>query len=146
MSSRQETCSWIPLITSLVNLYCQLSCLWTATLSSRWEKINYFLTEYIRWVTISFYYVLLCFSLVYCLRLHLPRLVVKKSAQQETHLADLHQVLQRTRLHGLKMNPNKCAFRVIVVGQFPRLHVTWARDWDRGQEQGCHYNNDPSYK
>ena len=43
--------------------------------------------------------------------------VVVKSAQPETHLANLRWVLERTRLHGLKMNPKKCAFGV-VVGQF----------------------------
>jgi hypothetical protein len=40
--------------------------------------------------------------------------VVIKSVQLETHLADLRRVLEHTRLHGLKMNPKKCAFGVIV--------------------------------
>ena len=43
--------------------------------------------------------------------------VVVKSAQPEMHLADLRWVLERTRLHGLKMNPKKCAFGVLT-GQF----------------------------
>jgi len=43
--------------------------------------------------------------------------VVVKSALPETHLADLQRVLERTRLHGLKMNPKKCAFG-ITAGQF----------------------------
>jgi len=43
--------------------------------------------------------------------------VVVKSALPETHLANLRQVLERTRLHGLKMNPKKCAFGV-TAGQF----------------------------
>jgi hypothetical protein len=43
--------------------------------------------------------------------------LVVKSIFQENHLADLRQVLQRTRKHGLKMNPNKCAFGV-TAGQF----------------------------
>ena len=43
--------------------------------------------------------------------------VVIKSARLETHLADLLRVLERTRLHGLKMNPKKYAFGVIA-GQF----------------------------
>jgi len=33
------------------------------------------------------------------------------------HLADLRKVLECTRKHGLKMNPNKCAFGVLG-GQF----------------------------
>jgi Tfp pilus assembly pilus retraction ATPase PilT len=43
--------------------------------------------------------------------------LVVKSGFQENHLANLHQVLQRTRKHGLKLNPNKCAFGV-TAGQF----------------------------
>jgi hypothetical protein len=42
---------------------------------------------------------------------------VVKSALPESQLADLRLVLERTRLHGLKMNPKKCAFGVIA-GQF----------------------------
>lgn len=43
--------------------------------------------------------------------------MVVKSVLQESHLADLRQVLERARKHGLKMNPNKCAFGV-TAGQF----------------------------
>jgi hypothetical protein len=43
--------------------------------------------------------------------------MVVKSALSETHLADLQRVLERTRLHGLKMNPKKSAFGV-TLGQF----------------------------
>lgn len=40
--------------------------------------------------------------------------VVVKSATAKDHLDDLHRVLERTRKHGLRMNPKKCVFRVIV--------------------------------
>jgi len=43
--------------------------------------------------------------------------VVVKSGDFAKHLADLRKVLECTRKHGLKMNPNKCAFGV-SVGQF----------------------------
>jgi hypothetical protein len=43
--------------------------------------------------------------------------VVVKSKSYEKHLADLRKTLECTRKHGLKMNPNKCAFRV-SAGQF----------------------------
>jgi len=43
--------------------------------------------------------------------------VVVKSGDFTRHLADLRKVLECTRKHGLKMNPNKCAFGV-SVGQF----------------------------
>jgi len=43
--------------------------------------------------------------------------VVVKSADFAKHLADLRKVLECTRKHGLKMNPNKCAFGV-PAGQF----------------------------
>ena len=42
--------------------------------------------------------------------------MVKSKGHQE-HLADLRRTLECTRKHGLKMNPNKCAFSV-SVGQF----------------------------
>ena len=38
--------------------------------------------------------------------------VVVKSRGYQEHLADLRDVLECTRKHGLKMNPNKCAFGV----------------------------------
>jgi len=38
--------------------------------------------------------------------------VVVKSGDFAKHLADLRKVLECTRKHGLKMNPNKCAFGV----------------------------------
>ena len=38
--------------------------------------------------------------------------VVVKSKLQADHLVDLRQVLERTRKHGMKMNPDKCAFGV----------------------------------
>jgi len=40
--------------------------------------------------------------------------VVVKSGDFIKHLADLRKVLECTRKHGLKMNPNKCAFGVSV--------------------------------
>ena len=38
--------------------------------------------------------------------------VVVKSKGHREHIANLHRTLKRTRKHGLKMNPNKCAFDV----------------------------------
>ena len=38
--------------------------------------------------------------------------VVVKSKNSEEHLADLQETLECVRKHGLKMNPNKCAFGV----------------------------------
>jgi len=43
--------------------------------------------------------------------------VVVKSRNHERHLADLRKTLECTRKHGLKMNPNKCAFGV-SAGEF----------------------------
>jgi len=43
--------------------------------------------------------------------------VVVKSEDFVKHLADLRKILECTRKHGLKMNPNKCAFGV-SAGQF----------------------------
>jgi ribonuclease HI len=43
--------------------------------------------------------------------------VVVKSGDITKHLADLRMILECTRKHGLKMNPNKCAFGV-SAGQF----------------------------
>jgi hypothetical protein len=43
--------------------------------------------------------------------------VVVKSKSYKEHLADLRKTLECTRKHGLKMNPNKCAFGV-SAGQF----------------------------
>jgi hypothetical protein len=43
--------------------------------------------------------------------------IVVKSTSTGGHLEDLCQVLERTRRHGLKMNPKKCAFGV-SAGQF----------------------------
>jgi len=43
--------------------------------------------------------------------------VVVKSGDFTKHLADLRKVLECTRKHGLKMNPNKCAYGV-SAGQF----------------------------
>ena len=43
--------------------------------------------------------------------------VVVKSGDFIKHLADLRKVLECTRKHCLKMNPNKCAFGV-SAGQF----------------------------
>jgi len=43
--------------------------------------------------------------------------VVVKSGDFTKHLVDLRKVLECTRKHGLKMNPNKCAFDV-SAGQF----------------------------
>ena len=43
--------------------------------------------------------------------------VVVKSRDFIRHLAHLRKVLECTRKHGLKMNPNKCAFGV-SAGQF----------------------------
>jgi len=38
--------------------------------------------------------------------------VVVKCGDFVKHLADLQKILECTRKHGLKMNPNKCAFGV----------------------------------
>ena len=38
--------------------------------------------------------------------------VMVKSKGYKEHLADLWEILECTRKHGLKMNPNKCAFGV----------------------------------
>jgi hypothetical protein len=43
--------------------------------------------------------------------------IVIKSEDITKHLADLQKILECTRKHGLKMNPNKCAFGV-SAGQF----------------------------
>ena len=43
--------------------------------------------------------------------------VVVKSRSYKEHLADLWETLECTKKHGLKMNPNKCAFGV-SAGQF----------------------------
>jgi hypothetical protein len=43
--------------------------------------------------------------------------VVIKSGDITKHLANLRKILECTRKHGLKMNPNKCAFGV-SAGQF----------------------------
>ena len=40
-----------------------------------------------------------------------------KSKGYQEHLADLRKALECTRRHGVKMNPNKCAFGV-SAGQF----------------------------
>ena len=56
--------------------------------------------------------------------------VVVKSSLPKTHLADLRRVLERRQLHGLKMNPKKCAFGV-TAGQFLSFMVQ-----ERGIEIG----------
>jgi hypothetical protein len=43
--------------------------------------------------------------------------VVIKSLNHESHLEDVKKTLECTRKHGLKMNPNKCAFGV-SAGEF----------------------------
>jgi hypothetical protein len=43
--------------------------------------------------------------------------VVIKSLDHESHLVDVRKTLECTRKHGLKMNPNKCAFGV-SAGEF----------------------------
>jgi hypothetical protein len=43
--------------------------------------------------------------------------VVIKSLNHDSHLKDVKRTLECTRKHGLKMNPNKCAFGV-SVGEF----------------------------
>jgi hypothetical protein len=43
--------------------------------------------------------------------------VVIKSLDHESHLVDVRKTLECTRKHGLKMNPNKCAFGVLA-GEF----------------------------
>ena len=48
--------------------------------------------------------------------IYIDDVVVKSKGHQE-HLADLRRALERTRRHGLKMTPNKCAFG-ISAGQF----------------------------
>ena len=48
--------------------------------------------------------------------IYIDDVVVKSKGYQE-HLANLCKALECTRKHGLKMNPNKCAFGV-SAGQF----------------------------
>ena len=48
--------------------------------------------------------------------IHIDDVVVKSKGYQE-HLADLRRALECTRRHGLKLNPNNCAFGV-SAGQF----------------------------
>ena len=48
--------------------------------------------------------------------IYIDDVVVKSNGYRE-HLADLQETLECIRKHGLKMNPDKCAFRV-SVGQF----------------------------
>jgi hypothetical protein len=43
--------------------------------------------------------------------------IMIKSAAHKSHLADLRLAFERTRHYGLKMNPLKCAFRVLA-GKF----------------------------
>jgi hypothetical protein len=43
--------------------------------------------------------------------------VVIKSLNHDTHLENVKRTLECTRKHGLKMNPNKCAFGV-SAGEF----------------------------
>ena len=50
------------------------------------------------------------------MEIYIDDVVVKSKGHQE-HLADLRRTLECTRKHGLKMNPNKCAFGV-SAGQF----------------------------
>ena len=50
------------------------------------------------------------------LEIYIDDVVVKSEGHRE-HLADLRKTLECTRRHGLKMNPNKCAF-VVSAGQF----------------------------
>ena len=45
------------------------------------------------------------------LEIYIDDVVVKSEGHRE-HLADLRKALEGTRKHGLKMNPNKCAFGV----------------------------------
>ena len=48
--------------------------------------------------------------------------VIVKSKVYKEHLADLRETLECTRKHGLKMNPNKCAFGV-SAGHFLGFNV-----------------------
>ena len=52
--------------------------------------------------------------------IYIDDVVVKSKGHQE-HLADLRRALECTRRHGLKMNPNKCAF----VYQLANSWVLW---------------------
>jgi hypothetical protein len=47
---------------------------------------------------------------------------VIKSLNHDSHLEDVKRTLECTRNHGLKMNPNKCAFGV-SAGEFVRFLV-----------------------
>ena len=53
--------------------------------------------------------------------IYIDDVVVKSKGHQE-HLADLRKALECTRKHGLKMNPNKCAFSM-SAGQFLEFMV-----------------------
>ena len=49
--------------------------------------------------------------IVRIVEIYIDDMVVKSKGYKE-YLADLRQTLECTRKHGLKMNPNKCAFGV----------------------------------
>ena len=54
--------------------------------------------------------------------------VMIKSKGYKEHLADLRETLECTRKHGLKMNPNKCAFGVLVGIYGPReRNRSWSK-------------------
>jgi hypothetical protein len=60
--------------------------------------------------------------------------VVIKSLDHESHLDDVRKTLECTRKHGLKMNPNKCAFGV-SAGEFLGFLVhEGGRSWQKKHE------------
>jgi hypothetical protein len=65
--------------------------------------------------------------------------VVFKSKSYEEHLAYLRRMLECTRKHGLKMNPNKCAFEV-SAGQFLGFLIH-ERGIEVGQKSICAIDN-----
>ena len=50
------------------------------------------------------------------IEIYIDNVMIKSKGYKE-HLADLRETLECTRKHGLKINPNKCAFGV-SAGQF----------------------------
>ena len=61
--------------------------------------------------------------------------VVVKSKSYKEHLADLRETLECTRKHGLKMNPNKCAFGV-SAGEFLgfKVHERGIEVWQKSMK------------
>jgi len=49
--------------------------------------------------------------------------VLVKSVQEDDHLSDLQETFDTLRLYNMKLNPNKCVFRVTTgkfLGWYPK--------------------------